>query len=1119
MYYGDFPVSARQNKEEIWDLTRGNLNSGVVITATNSLFGGIRKNGVLFHKTRLPISRRMVLLALIFLLALSVLLPPAAAAWYDSNWLYRQNITINKVYVNGTGITLTNFPVLVNIQDTNLISNAQSNGNDILFTASDGVTILNYEIENFTQSSGNLIAWVKVPSVYNTTNTTFYMYYGNPSASNQQNAAGVWDSKYMGVWHLGNLISPSSDSTSNNYSATWNNNPTPFAGSIIDGGLNLGGFNQNYLSTNYVQTSVTAYNVEAWLKTSNTSQLQTAIVNDRGSAGSGTSLTLSVGGTYPGAAGTAGDVAFGVDSNNVYIGVYTTKVVNDNNWHHIVGTWNTTSGTAVAAGQFAIYIDGVPVATTAVTTGTAPTAPISGSGGTLIGYHQTWNTYLNATLDEIRISNNNRTPVWISTEYNNQKSPNTFLTVYPQEYSTISSGFTGSPTYGIPPMTVQFNVTNMDVIANNASWVNWTWGDGSVSNTSTPLTFNASHTYSSAGIYAVSESVASPGATSITTFSNYITAASSPPWTNANGCWTATYGNNYLVMWNATVANTWPAPYGINSNLWYLVIGGGGGGGSYGGGGGAGGFLNGTFTVSPGSTYTVAVGSGGTAGTTTAKGGNGGNSSFANTTPTNGFQAMGGGGGGSSSNTAATRNGGNGGSGGGGARGTGTAGTGIAGQGMGGGTGQSLTFPTRYLGGGGGGGTVLGGTSTGTAAGNGGNGTVSLITGTSTTYAGGGGGGAYAGLTAGSGGAGGGGAGSSTGAGTAGAAYTGGGGGGGNSAPSNGGGGGSGTVIIRYAYDPTLAGFTQNKTSGLAPLAVQFNLTNMNNNAAYVCWTWGDGAVSNMTPPKVNFNQSHTYTLNGTYTILETAANPVYTANAQNTLTVYGIPFSGFTANVTSGVTPLAVQFNWTRVEENATMWNWSFGDGSAWFNTTDVSQVNATHIYTTSGTYTVTQIVANPYSTSTATGSIQTSSPSVAITLNEGSIALALVAGSSATDSSLVMNTTTNVPFAILVADGTVRNTTQQGYMGSYTSGAYDSGGPDLGSPLQLAGTTTGTTTAQTITPPITSTAKTLYSGSAAVTNQNLPTVFTQPAAYSDPYLPGGSTYRIDLAFIIQTV
>ena len=41
--------------------------------------------------------------------------------------------------------------------------------------------------------------------------------------------------------------------------------------------------------------------------------------------------------------------------------------------------------------------------------------------------------------------------------------------------------------------------------------------------------------------------------------------------------------------------------------------------------------------------------------------------------------------------------------------GTGYAGTGIAGQGMGGGTGQSLTFPTRYLGGGGGGGTVLGG--------------------------------------------------------------------------------------------------------------------------------------------------------------------------------------------------------------------------------------------------------------------------------------------------------------------------------------------------------------------------------------------------------------------------
>ena len=209
MYYGDFPVSARQNKEEIWDLTRGNLNSGVVITATNSLFGGIRKNGVLFHKTRLSGIAADGAGCAHFPSGTFRSPPPATAAWYSSSWPYRQNITINKVYVTGTGVTLTNFPVLVSITDTYLTSSqVQSNGNDILFTASDGTTKLSHEIENFTQSTGTFVAWVNVPSLPNSTNTTVYMYYGNPSASNQQNAAGVWDSNYMGsgIWGTSSVL-------------------------------------------------------------------------------------------------------------------------------------------------------------------------------------------------------------------------------------------------------------------------------------------------------------------------------------------------------------------------------------------------------------------------------------------------------------------------------------------------------------------------------------------------------------------------------------------------------------------------------------------------------------------------------------------------------------------------------------------------------------------------------------------------------------------------------------------------------------------------------------------------------------------------------------------------
>ena len=83
---------------------------------------------------------------------------------------------------------MTNFPMLFSVpNDANLAALAQSSGNDILFTASDGVTKLNHEIESYNSATGKLIAWVQVPTLSPTADTVIYVYYGNASASNQQN--------------------------------------------------------------------------------------------------------------------------------------------------------------------------------------------------------------------------------------------------------------------------------------------------------------------------------------------------------------------------------------------------------------------------------------------------------------------------------------------------------------------------------------------------------------------------------------------------------------------------------------------------------------------------------------------------------------------------------------------------------------------------------------------------------------------------------------------------------------------------------------------------------------------------------------------------------------------
>ena len=79
--------------------------------------------------------------------------------------------------------------MLISVTDPNLktISNgglvASSTGGDILFTDSNGTSLLNYEIESYASSTGNLIAWVRIPTLTASSDYTIYEYFGNASAA------------------------------------------------------------------------------------------------------------------------------------------------------------------------------------------------------------------------------------------------------------------------------------------------------------------------------------------------------------------------------------------------------------------------------------------------------------------------------------------------------------------------------------------------------------------------------------------------------------------------------------------------------------------------------------------------------------------------------------------------------------------------------------------------------------------------------------------------------------------------------------------------------------------------------------------------------------------------
>lgn len=142
--------------------------------------------------------------------------------WTDTNWDYVKEITINSSYIDNT---LDNFPILVTItNDENLSNNANDNGDDILFTGdTTGISVngtkYNHEIEYWNDDGTyvNASIWVNVTSVSSSADTVIWMYYGNVSASNQENIVGTWNSNYQVVLHMSEASGDAEDSTSNNH--------------------------------------------------------------------------------------------------------------------------------------------------------------------------------------------------------------------------------------------------------------------------------------------------------------------------------------------------------------------------------------------------------------------------------------------------------------------------------------------------------------------------------------------------------------------------------------------------------------------------------------------------------------------------------------------------------------------------------------------------------------------------------------------------------------------------------------------------------------------------------------------------------------------------------------
>ena len=344
--------------------------------------------------------------------------------WWDSNWDYKKQITLDKDQVSSTQ---TNFPICINLaSDSDLVNHVgYDNGSDIAFVDSLESTQLDHEIEYFNNATGRLTAWVEIPSLSNAVDTVIYMYYGNPSCSNQSAPTGVWDSNYMAVWHM-NGTGTVYDSTSNNIDLV-NNGADYISTGKTGPSRKFIASNTDYLEHgSFLDTWESELTWECWFNRSNADDQGELIskINDLDNyvyfiiTGSGTSHYL-----YSQQEGDGGGLEEVISTVGATV---------DDQWYYAAMKYkDNTKGE--------VWLD----TNHEIASSATDIIQNNNNENFFIGSRNAAGQWFNGSIDEIRISNINRTNGWIITSYNsiNNASDGGFFTLGGEQSTGV-----GSPT-------------------------------------------------------------------------------------------------------------------------------------------------------------------------------------------------------------------------------------------------------------------------------------------------------------------------------------------------------------------------------------------------------------------------------------------------------------------------------------------------------------------------------------------------------------------------------------------------------------------------------------------------------------------------------------------------
>ncbi|MEO1022465.1 MAG: DUF2341 domain-containing protein [Bacteroidota bacterium] len=314
---------------------------------------------------------------------------------------YRKQYQVNGAQVTGSH---SDFPVLFSVTNPDLRSTSNGgfvenvNGFDIAFTSDDGSTQLDHELESYNSATGEVVVWVRFPTLSSGSDTGFFVYFGNSSISSDQSVVTTWDSDFQLVMHLDDF----DDATANSNNGTENGNSSILSATgQIGNGRDFERGDRHFISV----PDDASLDISGDITMSFWVNLESDEDPDFITKGTNTSYeATSRGNRRP---------RFRRNGGN--------NVNSDTNLP--IGSWSYLTYVRTST-QRLIYLNGTLDASG------NDTGTFSLNNDPLIISRN--NDAIDGVMDEVRISDIARSADWIATEFSNQDDPASFITEIPE---------------------------------------------------------------------------------------------------------------------------------------------------------------------------------------------------------------------------------------------------------------------------------------------------------------------------------------------------------------------------------------------------------------------------------------------------------------------------------------------------------------------------------------------------------------------------------------------------------------------------------------------------------------------------------------------------------------